>query len=134
MSLYEWKPEYAIGNSEIDNQHKQLFNIINDVHTSIQNNEIKESLTFFFSELLHYTEYHFSSEESLMEISNYPEFEEHKVKHKKFIDNINKEVEDSKNSISKGIKLLVFLNKWLVEHIRTKDKEFGSFLEKQEMS
>lgn len=134
MELYEWSNDYAIGNAEIDCQHRQLFKIISHLHKDIQNNKIKTSLSSFFLELVHYTEYHFSSEEYLMEICNFPEIEEHKLKHKKFINSINEEITNTNgNNISTGIKLLVFLNNWLVEHIRTTDRELGKFLEKQDI-
>ena len=83
-----WKENLSVGVNEIDNQHKELFNRINNLLDACTrgkgSEEIKRTLNF----LSDYVISHFGTEENLMVRYNYPDYTSHKEKHEKFKKNL----------------------------------------------
>jgi hemerythrin len=76
--------------SEIDKQHKKLIDMINNLHEAMKEGKSKEVMGDILKSLLSYTETHFKLEEKYFDIYNYPAKENHKAKHKQFIDTVTK--------------------------------------------
>ncbi|RMD50425.1 MAG: hemerythrin, partial [Ignavibacteria bacterium] len=85
MNKIEWKHYYNIGVPEIDEQHKKLTDMINEL--IVARNEGKEEEVFgkILKSLVEYTQVHFSSEEKHMKQYNYPGLVEHQHQHKALI-------------------------------------------------
>jgi hemerythrin-like metal-binding protein len=126
--LFVWNDSYDVGIEEINRQHKVLINIINEIHNLHMNKRSPQLLRRVLEGLVDYTLHHFSYEEYLLEKNEYPDFEEHKLKHKKLI----AQVTDFVNRIDRGedvaIELLEFLTAWLGKHIKGTDMQYSSFL------
>lgn len=45
MSLFQWNESYAVGNQEIDAQHKRLFQLADALHSAMTTGKGKEALT-----------------------------------------------------------------------------------------
>ena len=73
----QWIEEYSIGNKEIDEQHKELFIMINDFFD--QDNKL--GAIMLFQNLSSYIDLHFEAEENLLRQINYPETEKHMKVH-----------------------------------------------------
>ncbi len=124
---YVWKNEYSVAVKEIDDQHKQLFNIINTLYDSIKTNNIEKMRSGILTKLIRYTSYHFQTEEKYMEKINYKGITEHKKIHQDFINDLEKYVEEIfEGKPGLTITLLVFLQDWLVNHIIKEDKKIVS--------
>jgi hemerythrin len=127
----EWSDEFSVGIQEIDEQHKILVQILNELNTAIEERRGKEVRNKIMDRLVEYTRTHFTVEESLMRILGYPKYEQHKSEHEKllsqttdFISKINRE------SVS-TYELLFFLRSWLINHIMGSDKAYKEhFLKK----
>ena len=78
--LVEWSERFSVGITKLDDHHKVLFNIINDMKIECDKEKPGE-LDGFFRALLEYTEYHFTAEEAVMKKMNYPQIEDHKKQH-----------------------------------------------------
>jgi len=125
----EWKDEYSVGLDSIDQQHKKLLNLINQLQTAVDYSTGEEFEREALDELVDYTKTHFSYEEGLMEQNGYPDFVPHKAKHDEMI----KEVEAVLAEYEKDHDLAMehgteFLKSWLINHINGTDKEYSSFL------
>lgn len=127
----EWKDDLAVGISEIDEQHKELFDKIGSLFDACNAGKGKEQIDATIKYLQDYVVLHFGSEEKLQKKYNYPEYIKHKEMHDQFI----KDFLVLKESIDKdGINglMIIKLNKllvdWLINHIRKTDKAFGVFL------
>ncbi|MCL2203574.1 MAG: bacteriohemerythrin [Defluviitaleaceae bacterium] len=79
-----WKPDYETGNEAVDNDHREIFNLVENmlVSSRVKNKEKNETAIIFLSE---YVVNHFAREEALMEESQYPDIEKHKKEHKDFL-------------------------------------------------
>ncbi len=127
-----WKDEYSVGIEEMDNDHKKLLNLINQLQTAVHYYTGKEFEEKALDELVDYTKTHFKKEEQLMEDNDYADIAAHKLQHKAFIDKVNHFLEEYKNNSDVTIvDTLEFLKDWLIKHINGTDKEYGKALNKK---
>lgn len=126
----EWSDAFSVGVEEIDDQHKQLVHMINELHEGIDGGWGAEAKEKVFVELAEYARVHFATEESLMSISNYPGSKGHKGQHH----GLNEIVKEHISQYAQGsanisnYDLLLFLKKWLINHIMEEDKKLGTHL------
>lgn len=135
MSFATWKSEYVTGNSKVDEQHQQLFEIINCLHTAMLEGHAKDVIKKTLKDLLKYTVEHFTMEELLMLYHRYPNYVEHKKRHTQLTDKLKElcdKFEEKNESIN--LQLLLFLNEWLAHHIKGEDKKLIKFLQEKESS
>jgi hemerythrin len=132
-NFVEWTDNLSVGIEEIDEQHKILVNLINRL---FDETVLHQATTNVIEEILHelveYTVIHFAVEESLFRIFHYPGTESHTRHH----DELKAQVLDIQKKIQRGEatvnnELLMFLKKWLENHIISEDKLYGPFLLKQ---
>ncbi len=83
MHQIEWKDEYSVGIKELDEQHKELFRLINRLY---QESESAGMITYAFDSLERYVNIHFRTEEKLLEKAAYADLKAHKIEHKQFED------------------------------------------------
>jgi hemerythrin len=73
MELIKWKDVFSVKVSEVDNQHKKLIGLINQLYDAMRVGKGREVLGSVLTELVNYTIYHFSTEERLFREYGYPE-------------------------------------------------------------
>jgi hemerythrin len=130
MKEIEWRKHYEIGLKEVDDQHKHLVEILNEMIRAKNEDRINEVLGKILKELVDYTNYHFSSEEKYMMKYGYPGTTEHKAQHKMLVKQLVKILEELKSGkMQVGDKLFGILQHWLIRHVLDHDKKFGYFLE-----
>ncbi len=125
MSMVEWKDEYSVDIQEIDEQHKCLVSIMNELYTALANKSERDLIADVLNKLIEYTKVHFAVEETLMRIFHYQDYEAHKAIH----DNIVAKVIDYHGKFQAGddkvgMELLLFLKEWLFDHINQVDKAY----------
>jgi len=116
---------------KIDEQHKELFNRINDIVALGAKSVSKEETDKTFKLLGDYIVKHLKDEEELQRKAGYPKYEEHRKLHKIFVDTFHKlKAEYDKNGPSATFTLQVNKSviEWIVKHIKTADAELGKFL------
>lgn len=121
-----WKEEYEIGVEQIDEQHKRLFELGNNIYALINDylyEDKYDKIVHILDELREYTKYHFKSEEAYMLQTKYPKYFSQKVEHDDFIEKIEEvELRDLDKDQDKHIQeLLTFVFNWIIEHIVQKD-------------
>lgn len=115
--------EMRLGQREIDLQHAGMFERLGKLSKPGSLDEIR-GVVF---ELLRYTREHFVAEEKFMEDIGYPRLVEHRELH----DNLLKDLVRiaSRNLMAPDAQrdFQVFVQKWLVEHIQSSDREIVVF-------
>jgi len=132
MDLIQWTDEMSVKIEKIDEQHKYLIKLINQLFEAMIEGEAYKILNDIINKLIEYSEYHFNEEENLLEKNGYSESEAHKLTHKYFIDEINNfknEIADGKTTLS--IEVFNFLKDWLTDHILKTDQKYSRFLVKK---
>lgn len=125
----EWKDEYCTGIDSIDQQHRKLVNLINQLQTAVDYSTGEEFEREALNELVDYTKSHFGYEEKLMSDNGYPDYEPHKAEHEKMIGKVNEVLSEYEQNHELAIRhALAFLKDWLINHINGTDKAYSSFL------
>ena len=124
-----WDWVLSVDYPEIDEDHKKLTNIFNVLNHAVSEGESHEYLAAVMEELINCTVWHFSHEERLMLKHHYPDTEEHKEEHRDLIQSA-RELQQELLQTNQPFENehLVFLERWLTEHILTADKKLGGYL------
>lgn len=123
MNTITWQKSFDTGIGEIDIQHRQLLDYLNELGTAISLRDKKKTASVVDG-LSDYAMSHFAFEEALMEEAEYKFSGPHKHVHKMLI---GKVVEfDSKLKAGEEIaeELYTFLRRWLVNHIQRDDAAY----------
>ncbi len=125
MSMVEWIDEYSVDIQEIDEQHKCLINIMNELYTALANKSDRDLIADVLNKLVEYTKVHFAVEETLMRIFDYDGYEAHKEIHDQIVAKVlqyHGEFQAGNDKV--GMELLMFLKEWLFDHINKVDKAY----------
>lgn len=129
MPLIQWKQNFSVNISKIDNQHIKIVDLINELHDKMKEGKGKDSLTKILNDLTLYTANHFKTEEELFYKYNYPNTEAHVLEHKKLVDKVLQIKTDFESGkVVLTLDVMDFLKDWLSNHISGSDKLYTSFL------
>ena len=127
----EWTDDLATGVNEIDNQHKELFQRINNLLDACSHGKGKIEVKKVLSFLEDYVITHFSEEEKYMAKYDYPDGLSHKKQHSEFMENFSS-IKKQFEADGPGVHIVIMTNRlivdWLKNHIRKVDRALGSFL------
>lgn len=117
---------HRLGVPEIDQQHAELVNMLNRINDAVKNNAPHETLSQMFDDLVAYTDFHFRSEEYLMDESGFPDSEAHKKEHRLLVE----ESHYLKERLIDGSELLALqsLKDWVLAHIQFMDRRVAEHL------
>ena len=124
MPLFNWYNKYSVGNDDIDNQHKELFDIFNRLFDDCMSSVRSDIPTMVIDELLSYADYHFKTEERIMKEINYKSIDKHIDDHNNFRDTILS-YKQKKLITEHDIchDLILYLNRYIKDHIMIEDKK-----------
>jgi len=131
VKYFRWTSDLSVYNLEIDEQHKKLLSLGEKLEKFSNNHEkSKSEFLKITDELKNYTVYHFDKEEKMLESVQYPELKRHKEIHKSFISEVvsvdfNKFDYENKEELNK---LILFLSRWVVKHIKNEDFKYSNHL------
>lgn len=125
-SMFIWDERYSVGIQEIDEQHKQIFAILDKLYNLLKVGQTDYVAAQIIPELEEYTIFHFEKEEQLLGRYHYSEVEEHIQEHENFKLRL-REIKDEIRSgrVTLGFELMIFLKKWIDHHILVVDKHYS---------
>lgn len=126
-----WNETLATGNTEIDNQHKELFARFASLLTACNNRKGKEEVLPLLAFLGDYVRTHFGMEERLQQEHAYPHYREHKEQHEGFIrdlHNLERQLRDDGSTLSLLVQTNQTMANWLINHINIVDRQLAAFL------
>lgn len=127
MSRLQWYSWFEIGNERIDSEHRIFLNLIHSVEDSF-NNKASEKISRAISELLKYTDFHFSSEENIMLDYSYPEYSNHKKLHDTLLAELGKYAVSVKNGDVSIERMITFLYNWFASHTINEDLKLSAHI------
>jgi len=127
---FPWSDEYSVGIRLIDNDHRELFSVVNDLHALQEEDAPIDQLRDITNRLTRYAQEHFEREEHLMAEYKFPGLNAHRQKHHDFVRMIYaiRKIELECPKRLDLSKLLDFLVGWLRRHILNVDREYITFL------
>ena len=130
-----WQQQYSVGFAPIDDQHKQMFALLDQLQAELAQEASKDkqahmkALAKILSELLSYTKAHFTIEEEFLKKKKYPGLAAHKLEHERLTTHVERFQEDfAAGRKSIDMELLNFLRYWWSNHILRTDKQYSAFL------
>jgi hemerythrin len=132
VAITHWDDSMALGVLEIDQQHKRLISLVNQLHDAMLAGRAGDGLERLLNSLITYTALHFRTEEQYMERYNYPGL----AGHKKLHDDLTAKVIDFKERFDRGeaqltLELMRFLTDWIRRHILEADKRLVPMFARQ---
>ena len=122
MKLLEWKPEFSVGNAAVDYEHRELIELINDIHAGVGEGADRDDLACGLGEIYAQIAAHFALEEKMMRDAEYAGYTSHKDDHESLLDQLADIIDtiDSEDTYDEQ-ELSTALDLWFSEHFRTHD-------------
>jgi hemerythrin len=129
LAFINWDDSYSVGIAHLDDQHKGLISLLNELNDKMRLGKGKEITGIIIQKLIEYAGMHFSSEERLFDEHGYQGSIDHRKEHRAFVEKVlafQKDLQSDKLFLS--IEIMNFLKEWLINHILRTDKNYGPFL------
>ncbi len=130
MYNIEWDDSISVGIPVIDEDHRKLVEILNELFAACFAAQGPEVLEEIVERLTDYTKYHFEREESLLAKAEYEGLETHKAGHVKLVGRVEKIQSELRSAATHDLSndTLGLLSHWLTDHIKMEIKEYGALL------
>ncbi|MCB9653363.1 MAG: hemerythrin family protein [Deltaproteobacteria bacterium] len=129
MGIIQWSERFATGDKSVDEQHKELFRLVNKLHDAMKQGKGREHTVPTIKALAAYVVKHFADEEALMARSKYPGLAQHKKIHEDLTAKVGAllaDVQAGKNIFT--TELSHFLAEWLRNHIEGTDQKMVAWV------
>ena len=127
-----WDDSFSVGFELIDDQHKELVNMVNGLFESCDKGAAAADKAFLqtIKKAADYTRDHFSTEDKYMVLASFPNISEHRKQHDEFFATVLKAMKEFESGKTAPHELAQFLKSWLLNHIAVSDKQYAPFLAK----
>jgi hemerythrin len=130
MPFIVWNDRLSVGVGVLDEDHKRLVGVLNDLYDAIRAGRGKETLGRLLDQLADYTLFHFRREEEFFAQTGYAGAVDHKAEHDNFAAWITKlrtrYVEGT--AAAPSLEVINYLKDWLFDHILGSDQLYGAHL------
>jgi hemerythrin len=130
MPLVNWDDKMSVGVKAMDNDHKKLVGMLNELHQGVLSGDDQKTLGAVVERLIQYTKDHLAREEKLLAKYGFPDCHEHHQQHDQMIAKVL--IAQANFRCGKAdfltAELMEFLKDWLTSHILESDKEYGPFM------
>ena len=127
-----WSPEYETGIDIIDQQHKRMFDYLDEINHAIETSN-DEEVEQVIRELIDYSISHNAFEESLMEQAGYPMTEAHREVHNAFKVRAHSyafQLSQGDDALRLAREIRTDIALWLVNHVRHEDRHYAPFVKR----
>lgn len=127
MAAYiTWKSYYTVNDPELDAEHKQIIECINELYTALQDPSQGVVTKKVLDTLVQYTQAHFGNEEKRLKEVEFPNFAAHKALH----DDMRQRTLGLRSHLTlvTARDVLVFLKDWWLDHIQGEDKQYATYM------
>ena len=133
MDKYElitWSHKLSCGIKLIDEQHKGLVDLVNEMFKHVTGNDVQEYDYFnrVIQEAVKYIKIHFATEEKIMLGTKFSGYAKHKKEHESFVLAVVNNIKDyeagKRLTLSSFTK---FLKDWILSHIAVMDKQYFEY-------
>lgn len=135
--MFHFTEDCLTGMKQIDDEHRELFRILNELHDLFANEFISDKYDRtreLLERLRNYAQYHFAHEEAYMESIHHPELELQRRQHNAFTAKISEmDISLPGNNQQDFLDdLLQYLVTWLYRHIISSDMMIGKLVPAKE--
>ena len=126
-----WDDAYSVGVAAMDDQHKKLFGMINQLADCHAADNCESSGVFHevLSRMFDYTQLHFKDEEAYLQRIGYPQLAEQKMEHAAFFRQMATFCVAASEGIQDEAAVYHYLKDWWLPHILESDMQYRHFVE-----
>ncbi len=132
MKRLTWSKNLSVGIDEIDRQHNDLIDVVNDLYEGLREGGGKNTVARTLGRLEGYYTEHFQTEEKLMSDASYEGLDDHRMEHDEFrkrIDRFRAELDDPKvDDMLVAYRLVDYMSEWLQHHFLYVDMKYVKVL------
>ena len=129
MAILSWSNKYSVGVKTLDDQHKGLLRVLNELHAAMMKGEAQKIAGPLLDKLMAGARDHFALEERMMSEARYAGMADHRAKHQELIVKLGNFIDRSrKGDNTMYVQLLNFLRDWLNDHMLQEDQEYAPLL------
>ena len=131
--LIIWTTKLSCGIKLIDDQHRGLVDLVNEMFNHVTGNHVQER--DYFNNVIHqaieYVKYHFSTEEKILLVTDFCDYAKHKKEHDHFVLTIIESVREYEAGERFTLSSFTrFLRDWILSHIALMDREYFEHIQK----
>ena len=134
MRPFSLTQDLLTGIPAIDEQHGELLDLANEVVNATGHGLSPELFDLAATFLVGYAAYHFAAEEMVMTDLDYPQRSQHFDSHRRLQREVAAHVAEARMNRTCEVckeEIALFLENWIVHHIRVVDREMAEFLRTQ---
>lgn len=125
MALKSWDDSFSVNHTAMDDDHKQLVQMISTLYEAMKAGQSKTVLERLVTKLTNYAQNHFSREEKYLTEKKHPDVDAQIQQHKVFLDKIA----EFKRNFERGqtvvaATMLPFINDWFLNHVMKLDMKY----------
>ena len=129
MTSIKWTRRMSVGVPELDDDHKGLLAVINELEVHATSDADEEVVRRSLNWLLRYAQTHFAREQAVMTCCNFPMLSEHIDEHRNFVNRMRDSIaafDENPELAAAEIRdtLISYLEKWWRHHILSEDVKY----------
>lgn len=129
MALVAWRKEFSVGIPAVDHEHRELIDIINEVHERSFAPGMQATIMDMLGEIYARISAHFALEEKIMREREYDQYDDHKQDHERLLDEIRDIMDRYEDDAGfDEQKLSERLSDWFTVHFKTRDARLHRYL------
>jgi len=126
MALMTWTNELSVNVPQMDEQHRRLFELTNQLHDAVLKKRGSGMLQALFAQVVQTTATHFAAEERFMQQIRFRGIDKHKAQH----DAWTTQMQELKTRIEAGaatvsLDVVQFLKDWMLTHLLESDRLYA---------
>jgi hemerythrin-like metal-binding protein len=124
-NLLDWTDKFLFGIEDVDEQHKQLIELVNSMFASFKMDKTKKEIKENIKSFVDFASYHFGNEEQYFEQFNYSESKSHIKEHNEFLKQIKSfQIDYNTNKVKFLDDIMSYIKVWLYRHFTEEDIKF----------
>lgn len=128
-----WTDALSIGNITVDEDHKKLFDIYNELVDLIELNKNREEFAKILSEMTDYARTHFRKEENYMKAFSYPGISDHIKFHHKYVRKVAMyNFHFTSPNPPDPFEIITFIGRWWADHILYCDLKYENYRKREQ--
>jgi hemerythrin len=135
MNTFVWDERYIVGIEDIDEQHKRIVQLIDDLYSAMSEGKGADSLKHALQAIDYLSQLHFRTEMRYMVGCKYPGSAHHVHQHEQFVTDMDgflrKVTEQTyEENMLMTVRVAAYLYHWLTMHIQTEDQALFDYYKK----
>ncbi len=131
MTLIRWQDSFNLGIADVDQEHKDLIDLINVVHQRAIDIDRRDTIDDALGQIFARVSAHFANEERTMLALEFPEYWLHRVDHERLLDQLSGFIATFQRTHDLDATALAQrLESWFMVHFRSFDARFHHFVER----